>query len=314
MNVNKVIENPRHIIDVIAAKGWLNWMSDKKYLKLRYLAIFGKKLNLESPELFTEKLLWLKLYDRNPEYSKMVDKYEAKKYVASIIGEKYIIQTLGIWNSFDEIDFDELPNQFVLKCTHDSGGLVICRDKKNFDIEAARKKIEKSLKNNYYMWGREWPYKNVLPRIIAEEYMIDQKTEDLRDFKFFCFGGQVKCFKVDFDRFIEHHANYYDAKKNLMFFGEADYPPKYDKNVELPSTIEKMEELAQKLAHNKPFLRADFYDVNGKVYFGEMTFYPASGLGKFTYDKWDEILGKWLPLGGGNKDTNNRKNNHISKK
>ena len=164
------------------------------------------------------------------------------------------------------------------------------------------------------MWGREWPYKNVLPRIIAEEYMIDQKTEDLRDFKFFCFGGQVKCFKVDFDRFIEHHANYYDAKKNLMFFGEADYPPKYDKNVELPSTIEKMEELAQKLAHNKPFLRADFYDVNGKVYFGEMTFYPASGLGKFTDDKWDEILGKWLPLGGGNKDTNNRKNNHISKK
>lgn len=227
----------------------------------------------------------------------MVDKYEAKQYVADKIGEEYIIPTLGVWNSFDEIDFESLPDKFVLKCTHDSGGLVICKDKKSLDKDKARTKIEKSLKNNYYLWGREWPYKNVKPRIIAEQFMVDSKTEDLRDFKFFCFGGQVRCFKVDFDRFIEHRANYYDEKSHILNFGEVMCPPDYNKKIELPKSIGKMEKLAQKLAEEHPFLRADFYDVDGKVYFGEMTFYPASGFGAFTDDEWDKLLGSWIPMG-----------------
>ena len=297
--MNKFLKDPKRVVNVLAARGVLNFLPDEQYLKLRYWAAFGRKLDLENPSRFTEKLQWLKLHDRKPEYSRMVDKYEAKQYVADKIGEEYIIPTLGVWDSFDEIDFESLPDKFVLKCTHDSGGLVICKDKKSLDKDKARTKIEKSLKNNYYLWGREWPYKNVKPRIIAEQFMVDSKTEDLRDFKFFCFGGQVRCFKVDFDRFIEHRANYYDEKSHILNFGEVMCPPDYNKKIELPKSIGKMEKLAQKLAEEHPFLRADFYDVDGKVYFGEMTFYPASGFGAFTDDEWDKLLGSWIPMGGG---------------
>lgn len=297
--MNKFIEDPKRFVNVLAARGFLDFLPDEQYLKLRYWAAFGRKLDLKNPIRFTEKLQWLKLHDRKPEYSRMVDKYEAKQYVADKIGTEYIIPTLGVWDSFDEIDFEKLPDKFVLKCTHDSGGLVICKDKKSLDKEKAKAKIEKSLKNNYYLWGREWPYKNVKPRIIAEQFMVDSKTDDLRDFKFFCFGGQVRCFKVDFDRFIEHHANYYDEKTNILNFGEVICPPDYNKKIELPESIAEMEKLAQELAKEHPFLRADFYDVDGKIYFGEMTFYPASGFGEFTDDKWDKLLGTWIPIGGG---------------
>lgn len=176
--MNKFLKDPKRVVNVLAARGVLNFLPDEQYLKLRYWAAFGRKLDLENPSRFTEKLQWLKLHDRKPEYSRMVDKYEAKQYVADKIGEEYIIPTLGVWDSFDEIDFESLPDKFVLKCTHDSGGLVICKDKKSLDKDKARTKIEKSLKNNYYLWGREWPYKNVKPRIIAEQFMVDSKTED----------------------------------------------------------------------------------------------------------------------------------------
>ena len=182
-------------------------LSDEAYLKLVYRLIFGRKLNLKNPKTFNEKLQWLKLYNRKPEYTLMVDKYEVKGYIAEQIGEEYVIPTLGVWDNFDDIDFDSLPNQFVLKCTHDSGGLVICKDKSNLDITKAREKINKALTRRFYYFGREWPYKNVKPRIIAEKYMVDKTVDELRDYKFFCFGGVCKCLKVDFDRFIEHHAN-----------------------------------------------------------------------------------------------------------
>ena len=274
----------------------LDDLSDEKYLKIMYWASMHKKLNLSNPRSFNEKIQWLKLYDRKPEYTQMVDKYEAKRYVADRIGNQYIIPTLGVWNHFDEIDFDSLPNQFVLKCTHDSGGLVICRDKNKLNLNEAKKKIEKSLATNYYYNGREWPYKNVKPRIIAEKYMEDKETKELRDYKFFCFGGEVRCFKVDFDRFIEHHANYYDKDKNLLKFGEANYPPVYSREIEMSSNIDTMISFAEQLSKNIPFLRADFYDVDGKTYFGELTFYPASGFGNFTSEEWDNVLGKWIEL------------------
>ena len=274
-------------------------ISDKLYLKMQYRLVMGKRLDLNNPITFNEKLQWLKLYDRNPQYTTMVDKYEVKKYIADKIGEQYVIPTLGVWERFDEIDFDTLPDQFVLKCTHDSGGLVICRDKTKFDKEAAKAKIEKSLSRNFFYYGREWPYKNVKPRIVAEKYMVDDTEKELRDYKFFCFGGVCKCMKVDFDRFIEHRANYYDTDGNLLDFGEAICPPNPSKNIVLPKNKEKMIQLAEELSANIPFLRVDFYDVNGDIYFGELTFFPATGLGSFTDDEWDNKLGSWIEIRGG---------------
>ncbi len=284
-------------------RNMLNWMSDRQYLKMMYYLNIGKRLNLDHPTSFNEKLQWLKIHDRRPEYSVMVDKARSKEYVANKIGENHVIPTLGVWNSFDEIDFEKLPNQFVLKCTHDSGGLVICKDKNTFDYEAARKKINTSLKVNYYWHGREWPYKNVKPRIIAEKYMVDTETSELRDYKFFCFGGQCKCMKVDFDRFIEHRANYYDPHGNMLNLGEAICPPDPGKNIVLPKDMDRMLLFAEQLSKEIPFLRADFYDVNGQIYFGELTFFPSSGFGNFTDESQDYEIGKWLELpktfGGG---------------
>lgn len=288
----------RHPSDLILALGARNLIkiSDTLYLKLRYKQKMGYDLNLENPKSFNEKLQWLKLYDRKPIYTTMVDKYAVKEYVASIIGKQYIIPTLGVWDKFEDIDFDALPNQFVLKCTHDSGGLVICRDKSKLDKNAARKKINNSLKRNYYYAGREWPYKDVKPRIIAEKYMVDHSLSELRDYKFFCFNGVAKCYKVDFDRFVEHKANYFTSDGEIMNFGEKVCPPDFNKELPIPKNLEKMKEFAEKLSSEQPFLRADFYDVDGKVYFGELTFFPDSGFGKFVFDDNDELFGSWIKL------------------
>ena len=272
------------------------YMEDTAFLKLKYKNIIGEKLNLNNPQTFNEKLQWLKLNDRKDIYTTMVDKYEVKKYVSDVIGEKYIIPTLGIYNSFDEIDFEKLPNKFVVKCTHDSGSTIICKDKKKFDIKKAKKKINKALKYNYYYAGREWPYKNVKPRIIIEEYIEDEELKDLRDYKFFCFNGKVNLFKVDFNRFLEHRANYYDKNLKLLEFGEEVCPPDFEKKIEIPKDIMKMILLAEKLANGTKFVRIDFYYTNKKIYFGEMTFYPASGFGKFIPDSWDERLGEMINL------------------
>ncbi|MGI6561546.1 MAG: ATP-grasp fold amidoligase family protein [Clostridia bacterium] len=271
-------------------------MSDEKYLKIAYKITIGKELNLTNPTTFNEKLQWLKLYDRNPLYTKLVDKYEVKEYVKEKIGEAYIIPTLGVWDSFDEIDFDALPAQFVLKCTHDSGGLIICKDKSTFDKAAARRKINRCLRHNFYWGQREWPYKNVKPRIIAEAYMEDKQLHELRDYKFFCFDGKVRCFKIDFDRFVKHRANYYDPDGVLLPFGEKRYM--FDPNVtlEMPGDLKKMIEIAENLAKGLRFVRVDLYYIDSRVYFGEITFYPASGMGRFEPAEWDSILGSWIKL------------------
>ena len=298
-----LIHNPYKAFAYMGSKGHFKWMNDKTYLSLYYRGVFGKDIDWDNPKTFNEKLQWLKLHDRNPKYVQMVDKYEAKEYVRSIIGEQYIIPTYGIWNSFEEIDFSILPNSFVLKCTHDSGGLVICKDKNKLDYDKARDKISRCLKKNFFYFGREWPYKNVKPRIIAEKYMEDNSTSELRDYKFFCFNGVAKCFKVDFDRFTKHGANYYDFEKRLLHLGEVMCPPNPDKVVEIPKSYLMMKELAERLSLNVPFLRTDFYDVDGEIYFGELTFFPQSGFGKFIYDDNDTMLGTWMRLpekmGGG---------------
>lgn len=272
------------------------YIPDTIYLKILYWGHIGKKLDLKRPKSFNEKIQWLKIYDRKNEYSQMVDKFEVKQYVSNIIGAKYVIPSLGVWNSFDDIDLKSLPNQFVLKSTHDSGGIYICRDKSLFDRSKARVFFNKRLKRKIYWSHREWPYKNCKPRIIAEPYMEDKEYKELRDYKFFCFGGKVKCFKIDFDRFIEHHANYYDCKGNLLPYGEARFPPIPSKQLDMPKNLDLMISLAEKLSTGLRFIRVDFYEVDNQVFFGELTFFPASGLGLYTEEKWDRELGDLIDL------------------
>lgn len=278
------------------SRAYFDSLSDEEFIKERFRKAFGKEINLENPETFNEKLQWLKLYNRDPLYTKLVDKYEVKEYIKEKIGEEYIIKTLGVWDKFNEIDFDKLPDKFVLKCTHDSGGLVICNDKSKLDKHAAKEKIESSLKRNFYLQSREWPYKNVKPRIIAEEYMEDSKTQELRDYKFFCFDGCVKCFKIDYDRDTFHRANYFDTEGKLLEFGEVVCPPDFSKELSMPVNLEKMINFAEIISKDMPFVRTDFYEADNKVYFGEITFFPAGGVGHFTSEEWDYILGSWITL------------------
>lgn len=226
----------------------------------------------------------------------MVDKYEAKKYVASIIGEEYIIPTIGIYNSFDEIDFKKLPNKFVIKCTHDSGGLVVCKDKNKLDKNNAKKKIEKSLKTNYYYCGREWPYKNVKPRIIIEKYMCTKEQKELIDYKFFCFNGNPKIILVCSERFSSNNMceTWFDDKWNFLDIIESSH--RVDKTIKKPINLSKMMEFSKKLSKDIPFVRVDFYEINGKTYFGELTFFPASGFERFEPKEWDYKLGEMLKL------------------
>ena len=284
--------------------GWLNWMDDATYLRMMYRLKMGKSLDLDNPKTFNEKLQWLKIHDRKPEYTTMVDKIAAKKYVADIIGEEYIIPTLGVWNHFDEIDFDKLPDQFVLKCNHDSGGLVIVRDKAKLDKAAAKKKLEKCLKRNYYWSSREWPYKNVPPKIFAEEYMEDTAIKELRDYKIFTFDGMAKALFIATDRQKvgeEVKFDFYDVDfKHIPFrqgHENATIQPKK------PETFDQMLKLAEKLAEGIPQVRVDFYEVNGVTYFGELTFSHFGGMTPFNPEEWDEKLGELITLpeefGGG---------------
>lgn len=276
---------------------WLNWMSDEQYLKIGYWIKFKRKLNLDNPQTYNEKLQWLKLYDRKPLYTQLVDKYEVKNIVAEKIGEEYIIPTLGVWNHFDEIDFDKLPNQFVLKCTHDSGGLIVVKDKSKLDKNAARKKIEYCLKHSFFWGMREWPYKNVKPRIIAEQYMEDTKTKELRDYKFFCFDGDVKALFIATERQKagdETKFDFFDAEYNHLPFTNGH--PNANTLPEKPVQFELMKQLAAKLSKGMPQARIDFYEVDGKVYFGEVTFFHWSGLTPFVPEEWDYKFGSWIKL------------------
>lgn len=438
MNFKLYLNSPRLFGLAIVKR--MTFLPDKTFLQLRYLFEMGKPLNLKNPRTFQEKIQWLKLYNRKPEYTCMVDKAAVKDYVANIIGSKYVIPTLGIWERFDDIDFDALPNRFVLKTTHGGGGggVVICKDKSTFNLTAAKHILERSLKQDIYKKLREWPYKDVPRRIIAEQllevkskedlidykvfcfngkpkyiqaiqdrhsyktinffdtdwnsqefyglnlacrqaiqpisrpynlddmikvatmlakgtdfvrvdlYEVDKnvyfgeltfypafklgvvtpeewgrklgevidfsqiigggkyliysdiekvvKVDDLQDYKFFCFSGEPCFFKVDYDRFTNHHANYFDMSWNLLPFGEKDYPPVFNKEILPPPHFDTMINIARKLSRGHSFLRVDLYNLAGEIYFGELTFYPASGLGTFTSVEWDEKLGEFIDL------------------
>lgn len=270
---------------------------DKTYLNIRFKKVFGRSVNWKDPKSYSEKLQWLKVYDRKPIYTTMVDKYEAKQYVAKKIGDEYIIPTLGVWDKVSDINFDALPDQFVLKCTHDSGGLVICPDKSKLDIDEAKKKLAHSLKQNFFWSGREWPYKNVKPRIIAEKYMVDESGYELKDYKFFCFDGEPKALFIASDRQVvgeETKFDFFDMEFNHLPFTNGH--PNATHPVKRPDSFEKMKELAATLSEDIPQLRVDFYDINGQIYFGELTFFHHSGLETFDPEEWDYKFGEWIKL------------------
>lgn len=293
----KTLTDSNYRTKLFAGLGFYDRMDDEKYLKKLYKANFGKELDLENPKTFNEKLQWLKLYDRKPEYTMMVDKYKVRKYIAERLGEEYLIPLLGVWDDPEEIDFDKLPNQFVLKCNHNSGlGMCICKDKSKLDIKKVKAELKKGLKQDYYLHGREWPYKNVKRKIICEKYMTDDSSDELKDYKFMCFGGEVKCSFVCSERFSKDglKVTFYDRDWNVMPF-ERHYP-KSSVPIEKPENYDKMIEFSEKLSSKLPFARMDFYETGGRLYFGEITFFPGSGLEEFEPDEWDEKIGEWINL------------------
>lgn len=292
------IKHPTRFFATIFVKFGKN-LKDSTFLKFQYYSRFGKRLNLKNPKTFNEKLQWLKLNDRNREYTKMVDKIEAKKWVAERIGEEYIIPTLGVWHRAEDIDFDSLPDQFVLKTNHDSGGVVICKDKSTFDKEAAKRKLNESLQRDFYKYGREWPYKNVEPRILAEKYLAPENRDsdgNIPDYKLMCFNGIVKCSFVVTERGTEDglKVTFFDNEWKKMPF-ERHYPAS-NKKLDRPAHYPKMVELAEKLSKGIKFVRVDFYEADDRIFFGEMTFYPGCGYEEFTPEEWDRKLGDWIKL------------------
>lgn len=292
-----ISREPRKIISIL----WRHmgvYLPDKFYLEVLYRILMGKKLDLHNPKTFSEKLQWLKLYDRRPEYVTMVDKAAVKDYVAGIIGKEFVIPTLGVWKRPEDIDWDALPNQFVMKCTHDSGGLVICRDKSKLDKAAAIKKLRKCLKRNYFKIWREWPYKEVPRKIIAEKYIEPAPdTKDLPDYKFFCFDGEVKALFVATERQKEGEDvkfDFFDADFNHLPFRQghehaAVIPQK-------PHNFEQMKRVASQLSKGMPHARVDLYEVGDKVLFGEVTLFHFSGMVPFRPDNWDTTFGNMLTL------------------
>ncbi len=270
-------------------------IDDEEYIKNLFLYKVGYPLNIENPKTFNEKIQWLKFYNRKPEYTMMVDKYEVREYIQNMIGEKYLIPLVGgPYANVNEIEWDKLPNQFVLKCNHDSGSVIICKDKSKFDFVAAEEKLAYALKYNFWYSGREWPYKDVKRKIIAEKYMTE--LSEVIDYKFMCFNGKVKIIFTCTERYSggQLKVTFFDTEWNRMPF-ERHYPSS-NKVIAKPLNLNLMIILAEKLCKNIPFVRVDFYEINNKVYFGEMTFFPGGGMEEFTPQKWDGILGEWIEL------------------
>lgn len=272
---------------------------DEHYLKLIFKYHMGHRLDLQNPKTYSEKLQWLKLYDRNPLYTKLVDKHEVKAYVTEHVGADYVIPEIGLWNSVEEIEWNKLPQKFVLKTTHGGGntGVIVCKDKDNLDIELTRERLNRSMKQDLYKDSREWPYKNIPKRVLAEEYMEDYATQELRDYKFFCFDGEVKFLFVGSERQKpgeDVKFDFFDQDYNHLILRQGH--PNSKVLPEKPSCFEEMKEVAGKLSKGIPHVRVDLYEANGHVYFGEMTFYHFGGIVPFEPAKWDEEFGKMLKI------------------
>ena len=297
-NIKKKITRPEIFIYNICMYDrhqFAPFVSDRFFLRCLYKKHLNKSLNLNNPTSFNEKLQWLKLYNRNPLYQQMVDKAEMKEYVSQIVGEEHIIKTIGVYDSVEEVPFETLPKQYVIKCTHDSGSTIICKNRDLCDTKKIKKELLNRLKKNYYWEGREWPYKNIKPRIIIEEFLFDNEREFPLDYKFFCFNGRMQYFKVDFNRFSNHRANYYNRELELQPFGEKFLPPDSTIQFQEPKDFMKMVKIAEQLSKDIPFVRVDLYYVDDKIYIGELTFFPASGVGTIV-GGGDEIMGRLIKI------------------
>ncbi|MGL4863576.1 MAG: ATP-grasp fold amidoligase family protein [Cetobacterium sp.] len=270
------------------------YSSPKKVLEKKYKKIFNKNLNLDNPITYNEKLQWLKLNDKKDEYTNLVDKIEVRNYIKKLIGEEYLVPLIGIYNKANDIDFNNLPKKFVIKCNHDSGNIWICKNKKNFDIEKTKKEINKALKKNYYYQGYEYPYKNITPKILIEEYLEDNETKDLYDYKFFCFSGKVKTLFIASNRQKDVRFDFFDTNFNKLEVMQ--YYKNSKKYIKKPKNFEKMIELSEILSQKIKHVRVDFYEVNGKILFGELTFYHFGGFKKFTPEDFDIFMGKFLDI------------------
>ena len=293
-----VLKSPRRICLLLLNK-FGSFLNDENFVKIHYWLSMGKKLNLKNPQTYNEKLNWIKLYDHNPLYTVLVDKFEVKAWIANQIGSQYIIPTIGVWNKAEDIDWESLPNQFVLKTTHGGcgDGVVVCKNKNDVDKSLIISKLSKSLKTNPYLRLREWPYKNVKPRIIAEVYLEDSSTRELRDYKFFCFNGEVKTMFVATERQKEGEEvkfDYFDANFNHLDLRQRH--PMSETIIQKPSCFEQMKDLSSKLSKGLTAVRCDFYEVNGKVYFGELTFFHHGANTPFYPESWDLEWGKWIKL------------------
>ena len=275
--LKQFVFDPKVRFGYLTRAGLYNHMSDEEYLSRKYQLYFGQKPNLQNPQTFNEKLQWLKLYNRKPEYTMMVDKYKVREYIAQELGEEYLIPLLGVWDDPDEIDFDALPDQFVLKCNHNSGlGMCICKDKSKLDIPKVKAELRKGLKQDYYLTGREWPYKDVPRKIIAEKYMVDASNcGELTDYKFFCFNGVPKFMYISNDNSENATTDFFDMEFNRLDMRMKDpnsnvIPPK-------PYLFNEMKAIAEKLSQGIPFVRVDLYVIGGSIYFGELTFFHNAG-------------------------------------
>lgn len=292
--------HPVRLFRYASRRGMLKWMHDETYIKIIYRLQVKKKLNLERPTTFNEKLQWLKLNERTAKYTIMVDKIAAKEYVAKCIGEEYVIPTIGMWEKAEDIDFQKLPEKFVLKCNHDSSSIVFCKDKRKLDNQKTRKELNYCLRNNGYWYGREWPYKNVKPCIFAEKLMENsgsRKDESLLVYKFLCFNGEPKIIQtIQNDKKENESIDYFDCDWNLLDMRQNF--PNSSRPLERPKALNEMIIIASKLSKGLPFIRVDLYEIDGKVFFSEFTFFSDDGMNRFYPDYWDALLGEWIKLEG----------------
>lgn len=295
--VNKILKDPYYVIGRFLMKNYPKLMSDKFFIKVLWKQSIGTKLNLDNPTTFNEKLQWLKLNNRDALLINLVDKNTAKRWVADRIGNEHVIPTLGVYDSVDEINLDALPEQFVLKCNHDCGSVLVCRNKSDFDIESAKKKLNDSLRKNYYWDSREWPYKKIKRCVIAEEFLADANASELCDYKVHCFNGVPKLVLVCKDRHSETGLTedfFTEEWEHLALRRPAH--PNSKETIQRPEQLEEMMSLSRELSKDFPFVRVDWYISNDRLYFGELTFFPASGMSPFVPDSYDNLFGSWLEL------------------
>jgi hypothetical protein len=291
--VRILLRRPKYLFLLLGSKGWLNWISDRQYLKLAYRIAINKKLNLDAPATFNEKLQWLKLHDRNPLYSTYVDKFAVREHIRKTIGDQHLIPLLDSYESVEEIDWDRLPDRFVLKCTHATGANIICTDKRALDLKSAKAKLGKWLKNNLYWYGREWPYNRVKPRIICEEFLSDCGRIP-NDYKVLCFNGKAKLIQLHVGRYANHKQDFYDRDWNRTTISQRRTASGVAEKK--PAQLEKMIRLSEQLAANLRHVRIDWFIVGERLYFGEMTFYDGSGFVPFDDENDDYLLGSWIDL------------------